>query len=104
MNEYLTDAQYQLFLNFTSDNFDTLISPDYILTAPKTHDLLYKYTQQLIELCQTVDNDVIDCRISRNVTTHEFKKLLEDELKTNRDLIVIKITFLKFIQAICFWK
>lgn len=103
INGYLTNDQYQLFLTLSFDDFDKLTNPNYKLTALKVHNLLYKYTQQLMQICSTID-DCMTWLIDKNATTHEIEKLLEDELIINRNLTTIKIVFLMFIQEICFWK
>lgn len=103
MRGHLTKYQNILFLTLSFDEFDDAINPNYKLTALKVHNLLYKYTQQLMQICGTID-DGITGLIGKNATTHEIEKLLEEELITNRNLITIKISFLMFIQKICSWK
>ena len=106
MNNFLTSNQYQLFLVLSFDEFDELIKPDYTLTSIKTHELLNQYTQQSIQLSRTL-NDKIGWLTDSNYVnhvSHELKTVLENKLKTNLDLIIIKIAFLTFIQEICFWE
>ena len=106
MNNFLTSNQYQLFLALSLDEFDELIKPDYTLTSIKTRELLNQYTQQSIQLSRTL-NDKIGWLTDSNYVnhvSHELKTVLENKLKTNLDLIIIKIAFLTFIQEICFWE
>lgn len=103
MNDFLTSNQYQLFLSLSFDEFDDLIKPDYTLTSIKTHKLLNQYTQQSIQLSRTL-NDKIGWLTGSNHVSHELETVLENKLKTNLDLIIIKIAFITFIQDICFWK
>lgn len=103
MNGYLTNDQNQLFSTLSFNDFDALINPNHQLTAVKVHNLLYKYTQQLMQICGTID-DGITGLIDENATTHVVEEELEQELITNRNLIAIKISFLMFIQEICSWK
>lgn len=103
MNDFLTSNQYQLFLSLSFDEFDELIKPDYTLTSIKTHELLNQYTEQSIQLSRTL-NDKIGWLTSSNHVSHELETVLENKLKTNLDLIIIKIAFITFIQDICFWK
>ena len=103
MNDFLTSNQYQLFLSLSFDEFDELIKPDYTLTSIKTHELLNQYTQQSIQLSRTL-NDKIGWLTGSNHVSHELETVLENKLKTNLDLIIIKIAFITFIQDICFWK
>ena len=103
MNDFLTSNQYQLFLSLSFDEFDDLIKPDYTLTSIKTHELLNQYTEQSIRLSRTL-NDKIGWLTGSNHVSHELETVLENKLKTNLDLIIIKIAFITFIQDICFWK
>lgn len=103
MNDFLTSNQYQLFLSLSFDEFDELIKPDYTLTSIKTHELLNQYTEQSIQLSRTL-NDKIGWLTGSNHVSHELETVLENKLKTNLDLIIIKIAFLTFIQEICFWE
>lgn len=103
MRSHLTNYQNILFLTLSFADFDTLINPNYKLTAVKVHNLLYEYTQQLMQTCGTID-DGITLLIDKNATTHGVEESLEQELITNRNLITIKISFLMFIQEICSWK
>lgn len=103
MNDFLTSNQYQLFLSLSFDEFDDLIKPDYTLTSIKTHELLNQYTEQSIRLSRTL-NDKIGWLTGSNHISHELETVLENKLKTNLDLIIIKIAFITFIQDICFWK
>ena len=103
MNNFLTSNQYQLFLALSFDEFDELIKPDYTLTSIKAHELLNQYTQQSIQLSRTL-NDKIGWLTDSNHVNHELETVLENKLKTNLDLIIIKIAFLTFIQEICFWE
>ena len=103
MNNFLTSNQYQLFLALSFDEFDDLIKPDYTLTSIKTHELLNQYTEQSIRLSRTL-NDKIGWLTGSNHVSHELETVLENKLKTNLDLIIIKIAFITFIQDICFWK
>ena len=103
MNTFLTSDQYQLFLALSFDEFDELIKPDYTLTSIKAHKLLNQCTQQSIQLSRTL-NDKIGWIAGSNHVSHELETVLENKLKTNLDLIIIKIAFLTFIQEICFWK
>lgn len=106
MNNFLTSNQYQLFLSLSFDEFDELIKPDYTLTSIKTHELLNQYTQQSIQLSRTLNDKIGWLTDSNHVNhvSHELKTVLENKLKTNLDLIIIKIAFITFIQEICFWK
>ena len=106
MNNFLTSNQYQLFLSLSFDEFDELIKPDYTLTSIKTHELLNQYTQQSIQLSRTLNGKIGYLTDSNyvNHVNHELKPVLENKLKTNLDLIIIKIAFITFIQDICFWK
>lgn len=103
MNNFLTSNQYQLFLALSFDEFDELIKSDYILTSIKTHELLNQYTQQSIRLSRTL-NDKIGWLTGSNHVSHELETVLKNKLKTNLDLIIIKIAFITFIQDICSWK
>lgn len=103
INDLLTSNQYQLFLSLSFDEFDELIKPDYTLTSIKTHELLNQYTKQSIQLSRTL-NDKIGWLTGSNHASHELETVLENKLKTNLDLIIIKIAFITFIQDICFWK
>lgn len=103
MNDFLTSNQYQLFLSLSFDEFYDLIKPDYTLTSIKTHELLNQYTEQSIRLSRTL-NDKIGWLTNSNHVSHELETVLENKLKTNLDLIIIKIAFITFIQDICFWK
>lgn len=103
MNTFLSSDQYQLFLSLSFNEFDELIKPDYTLTSIKTHELLNQYTQQSIQLSRTL-NDKIGWLTGSNHVSHELETVLENKLKTNLDLIIIKIVFLTFIQEICFWE
>lgn len=103
MNDFLTSNQYQLFLSLSFDEFDDLIKPDYTLTSIKTHELLNQYTEQSIRLSRTL-NDKIGWLTGSNHVSRELETVLENKLKTNLDLIIIKIAFITFIQDICFWK
>ena len=103
MNDFLTSNQYQLFLSLSFDEFDELIKSDYTLTSIKTHELLNQYTEQSIQLSRTL-NDKIGWLTGSNHVSHELETVLENKLKTNLDLIIIKIAFITFIQDICFWK
>ena len=103
MNDFLTSNQYQLFLSLSFDEFDELIKPDYTLTSIKTHELLNQYTEQSIQLSRKL-NDKIGWLTGSNHVSHELETVLENKLKTNLDLIIIKIAFITFIQDICFWK
>lgn len=103
MNNFLTSNQYQLFLSLSFDEFDELIKPDYTLTSIKTHELLNQYTQQSIQLSKTL-SDRIGWLTGSNHVSHELETVLKNKLKTNLDLIIIKIAFITFIQDICFWK
>lgn len=106
MNNFLTSNQYQLFLALSFDEFDDLIKPDYILTSTKAYKLLNQYTQQSIQLSRTLNDKIgwlTDSNHSNHIS-HELKTVLENKLKTNLDLIIIKIAFIIFIQDICFWK
>lgn len=103
MNTFLASDQYQLFLSLSFNEFDELIKPDYTLTSIKTHELLNQYTQQSIQLSRTL-NDKIGWLTGSNHVSHELETVLENKLKTNLDLIIIKIVFLTFIQEICFWE
>ena len=103
MCSHLRKYQNILFSTLSFADFDTLINPNYKLTALKVHTLLYQYTQQLMQICGTID-DGITGLIDENATTHGIEKRLEDELITNRNLITIKISFLMFIQELCSWK
>lgn len=102
MNDFLTSNQYQLFLSLSFDEFDELIKSDYTLTSIKTHELLNQYTEQSIQLSRTL-NDKIGWLTGSNHVSHELETVLENKLKTNLDLIIIKIAFITFIQDICFW-
>ena len=102
MNNFLTSNQYQLFLALSFDEFDELIKPNYTLTSTKAYELLNQYTQQSIQLSRTL-NDKIGWLTDSNHVSHELKTVLENKLKTNLDLIIIKIAFITFIQDICFW-
>ena len=102
MNDFLTSNQYQLFLSLSFDEFDELIKSDYTLTSIKTHELLNEYTEQSIQLSRTL-NDKIGWLTGSNHVSHELETVLENKLKTNLDLIIIKIAFITFIQDICFW-
>lgn len=106
MNNFLTSNQYQLFLALSFDEFDELIKPDYTLTSIKAHELLNQYTQQSIQLSRTLNDKIGWLTDSNHVNhvNHEFETVLENKLKTNLDLIIIKIAFLTFIQEICFWE
>lgn len=106
MNNFLTSNQYQLFLSLSFDEFDELIKPDYTLTSIKTHELLNQYTEQSIQLSRTLNDKIGWLTDSNHVNhvSHELKTVLENKLKTNLDLIIIKIAFITFIQDICFWK
>lgn len=103
MNTFLTGDQYQLFLALSFDEFDDLIKPDYTLTSIKTHELLNQYTEQSIQLSNTLGNK-ISWLAGSNHVSHELETVLENKLKTNLDLIIIKIAFFTFIQEICFWE
>lgn len=103
MNTFLTSNQYQLFLALSFDEFDELINPDYTLTSIKTHELLNQYTEQSIQLNSTL-RDKLDWLAGSNHVSHELETVLENKLKTNLNLIIIKIAFLTFIQEICFWE
>lgn len=105
MNNFLTSNQYQLFLALSFDEFDDLIKPDYTLTSTKAYKLLNQYTQQSIQLSRTLNDKIgwlTDSNHSNHIS-HELKTALENKLKTNLDLIIIKIAFITFIQDICFW-
>lgn len=103
MNNFLTSDQYQLFLSLSFDEFDELIKPDYTLTSIKTHELLNQYIEQSIQLSSTFSNK-INWLANSNHVSHELELVLENKLKTNLDLIIIKIALITFIQEICFWK
>lgn len=103
MNTFLTSNQYQLFLTLSFDEFNELIKPDYTLTSIKAHELLNQCIQQSIQLSRTL-NDKIGWLTGSNHVSHELETVLENKLKTNLDLIIIKIVFLTFIQEICFWE
>lgn len=105
MNDFLTSNQYQLFLSLSFDEFDELIKPDYTLTSIKTHELLNQYTEQSIQLSRTLNDKIGWLTDSNHVNhvSHELETVLENKLKTNLDLVIIKITFITFIQDICFW-
>lgn len=103
MNNFLTSNQYQLFLALSFDEFDELIKPDYTLTSIKAHELLNQYTEQSIQLSRTL-NDKIGWLTGSNYVSHELETVLKNKLKTNLDLLIIKIAFITFIQDICFWK
>lgn len=103
MNNFLTSDQYQLFLVLSFDEFDELIKSDYTLTSIKTHELLNQYIEQSIRLSRTL-NDKIGWLTGSNHVSHKLETVLENKLKTNLDLIIIKIALITFIQEICFWK
>lgn len=105
MNNFLTSNQYQLFLALSFDEFDELIKPNYTLTSTKAYELLNQYTQQSIQLSRTLNDKIGWLTDSNHVNhvSHELKTVLENKLKTNLDLIIIKIAFITFIQDICFW-
>lgn len=105
MNNFLTSNQYQLFLSLSFDEFDELIKPNYTLTSTKAYELLNQYTQQSIQLSRTLNDKIGWLTDSNHVNhvSHELKTVLENKLKTNLDLIIIKIAFITFIQDICFW-
>lgn len=103
MNGYLTNDQNQLFSTLSFNDFDALMNPNHKLTAVKVHTLLYQYTQQLNEICASID-DGITWLVDHNATTRGIEEKLEEELSTNRDVIAIKISFLMFIQELCSWK
>lgn len=73
------------------------------ITSIKTHELLNQYTQQSIQLSKTL-SDKIGWLTGSNHVSHELETVLKNKLKTNLDLIIIKIAFITFIQDICFWK
>lgn len=106
MNDFLTSNQYQLFLALSFNEFDELIKPDYTLTSTKAYELLNQYTEQSIQLSRTLNDKIGWLTDSNHVNhvSHELKTVLENKLKTNLDLIIIKIAFITFIQDICFWK
>lgn len=103
MNDLLTTDQYQLFLGLSFDEFNDLIKPDYKLSPIKTHKLLNQYIQQSIQLSKTL-NDKIGWLTGSGRVTDSLETVLNNKLKTNLDLIIIKIAFLTFIQEICFWE